>query len=332
MIISRSPLRVSLFGGGTDLPAWYVENGGLVINLAINKYNFITIRRLPEIFDYKYRVRYYQREETQSLDEIKHPVVREAIRWSNLTEGLDIVHHSDLPNRSGLGSSSSFTVGLLNAIYAYKGRYCTKKELANLAIDMEQNRLKEAVGSQDQIAAAFGGVNSIRFGGSNNFIVEPLNYTKAIQEDFENRIVIVFSGFARFAAPIEKKKIENIVRKKKEFSALGEICEHALKEFSKTTLNWNEICRLLNEQWNLKKSLADEVSNENLDSLVNKGLKLGAGGCKLLGAGGGGFMLFLVDPDNQDKFIKKMSVSHHAMKLRVDNVGSTIVYYSHQDE
>lgn len=329
MIISRTPLRVSLFGGGTDLPAWYNEEGGSVINLAINKYNFITVRKLPELFDYNYRIRYFKREETLKIKDIEHPSVRESLKWSKIKDGLDIVHHSDLPARSGLGSSSSFTVGILNTLFAFKGTYCTKKELANLAIDIEQNKINEAVGSQDQVSVAFGGINNIIFGGNDNFVVRPLNFNKDIQKELESRIVIVFSGFARFASPIEKKKIENIKSKFKELKFLREICDQALKEITNKKINWNEIASLLNQQWNLKKSLATGVSNNELDYLVDKGFKYGAIGSKLLGAGGGGFIMFLVDPEHQNKFIELMSQTHHSLKIRVDNVGSTIIYYSH---
>ena len=180
MIIIRTPYRISFFGGGTDYPDWYKYNKGSVISTTINKCSFLVLRKLPDIFDYKYRIRYYDRQETKTVDEIEIPVIREAIKYMGYEEGLDITHHGDLPNRTGIGSSSSFTVSLLHGLATLKNEQITKRELAAKAIHLEQNILKEAVGSQDQIAAAFGGLNRIEFGGNTDFTCYPLHLNQIL--------------------------------------------------------------------------------------------------------------------------------------------------------
>ena len=210
MIISRTPFRVSFFGGGTDYPAWYREHGGSVLSAAINKYCYITCRYLPPFFDYKHRVRYYQREEANSIDEIAHPSVRECLRFMEIDKGVDLVHHADLPAKSGLGSSSTFTVGLLHALYALNHEMPTKRDLALHAIRIEQDRMKESVGSQDQTAAAFGGLNRIEFGGPQEVLVQPIILPPARLERFEEHLMLFFTGLSRTASEVAKGQIEQI--------------------------------------------------------------------------------------------------------------------------
>ena len=210
MIISRTPFRVSFFGGGTDYPAWYREHGGSVLSAAINKYCYITCRYLPPFFEFKYRVRYYQREEANSIDQIAHPSVRECLRFMKIDKGVDLVHHADLPAQSGLGSSSTFTVGLLHALYALNHEMPTKRDLALNAIRIEQDRMKESVGSQDQTAAAFGGLNRIEFGGPQEVLVQPIILPPSRLERFEEHLMLFFTGLSRTASEVAKGQIEQI--------------------------------------------------------------------------------------------------------------------------
>ena len=216
MIISRTPFRISFFGGGTDYPVWYREHGGSVISTTINKYCFITARYLPPFFEFKNRIRYYQHEETQTTDEIQHPSVRECSKFLNFENGLEIVHNADLPAQSGLGSSSTFTVGLLNALYGLKNYMPTKRELALDAIHIEQNLIGESVGSQDQTAAAFGGLNKISFSQKDIIDVDSLIISNERRNELQNNLMLFFTGFSRTASDIAKKQIELTSQKEKD--------------------------------------------------------------------------------------------------------------------
>ena len=212
MIITRTPFRISFFGGGTDYPVWYKENGGAVISTTINKYCYISCRYLPPFFDHKYRIRYTSREETQNVSEIEHPSVRECIKFLNLEKGIEMVHTSDIPAQSGVGSSSAFTVGYINALYALKGKMMTKRQLASDAIHIEQDILKENVGSQDQVAAAFGGLNKIEFGGEKDFYVSPITIGKEKLDFLQDHLMLFFTGFSRNASDIaDETEIESVL-------------------------------------------------------------------------------------------------------------------------
>ena len=206
MIISRTPFRISFFGGGTDYPAWYKEHGGSVISTSINKYCFVTLRELPPFFDYKFRIRYYEREETQTIEEICHPSVRECLKYMNVKDGLEVVHHADLPAQSGLGSSSTFTVSMLHSLYAYQHEMPTKFQLAKSAIYVEQECINENVGSQDQTAAAFGGLNKIEFGGVREINVTPITISPDRLETFQDHFLLFFTGFSRNASDVAKEQ------------------------------------------------------------------------------------------------------------------------------
>ena len=327
MIISRTPMRISLFGGGTDFPSWYKENGGSVISGTINKYTFVNIRYLPPFFDFKYCIRYYKREETQNIQSIKHPTVRECLKLMNVKNGIEIIHNADLPAMSGLGSSSSFTVGLLNAINALYGKYISKKELAYNAIHIEQNILKEAVGSQDQVGASFGGFNKIDFLGE-DINVTPIIMDKKKLNKLETSFLLYFTGLQRKANKIEKSKINNLSKNKKDLTEMCELTNVAFNSINLNNKNFNEVGYLLNEQWKLKKSLSNLVSNTEIDNIYEKGLKAGALGGKLLGAGGGGFILFYVDDASKENVKMKLKNYLH-VPFRFDFTGSQIVYYSH---
>ena len=326
MIICRTPFRISFFGGGTDIPAWYKENGGAVISTTVDKYCYISCRRLPPFFEYKHRIVYSKYEHVNKIDEILHPAVRETFRFMNINEGLEIHHDGDLPARSGIGSSSSFTVGLLHVLYALKGKMITKKRLALEAIYIEQEMIKEHVGSQDQIAVAFGGFNTILFSGQHNIEVNPITLSKTRVQLFQDHLMLFFTGFSRFASEIEEAKIKQISNKKNELSLLHNMVEEAINILNREG-DIVDFGRLLHESWRLKKSLSDKVSTSHIDDIYETGIKNGAIGGKLLGAGGGGFMLFFVKPGDRDRLKQALGQLLH-VPFRFDTTGSQIIYYS----
>ena len=331
MIISRTPFRISFFGGGTDYPIWYEKHGGTVINTTINKYCFITARYLPTFFKYKHRIRYYKHEETQNIDEIKRPSVRECAKFLNIDKGLEIVHNADLPAQSGLGSSSTFTVGLLNTLHALQNYMPTKRELALEAIHVEQNLIGECVGSQDQTAAAFGGLNKITFDSTKNIDIEPIIIGKKRLTELQNNLMLFFTGFARNASDGARKQIEVTPQKERELHLMNEICGEGLERLTDSKVPLEQFGKLLNDQWKIKRSLTNKISNQAINEIYEAGINAGALGGKLLGAGGGGFMLFYVPKENQ-MFVKKALKSKLFVPFRFEVTGSKIIYYSHPED
>lgn len=328
MIISKTPYRISFFGGGTDYPVWYLENSGVVLSATINRYSWISLRNLPQFFEYKNRVRYHENETTLSISEIKHPSVRECAHFAGLQNGLDIVHYGDLPGRSGLGSSSAFTVGLLNAMYSLMKVTKSKLELANDAINVEQNLIKEYVGSQDQMATSVGGFNKIRFKQNGEITLEPINLHNSDQLYFEKHLLLCFSGQARSASEMAKKQIDVTKSKRHELKALCQLTEQAIIAFQQKNISIRDISEILNEQWKIKRSFTDLISNEKIDDLYKTGMAAGAYGGKLLGAGGGGFMLFIAPPCKHEK-IKSAIGDKMTVPLKFEYEGSTIVFNSY---
>tara|TARA_B100000787_G_C16168827_1_gene285325 strand:+ start:523 stop:1524 length:1002 start_codon:yes stop_codon:yes gene_type:complete len=326
MIISRTPFRISFFGGGTDYPEWYRENGGAVLSTSINKFSYITARYLPPFFDYKYRIRYYQREETNSIEDIQHPSVKQSLKFLKFTDNLDLVHHADLPARAGLGSSSTFTVGLLHAIYALQSKMVSKRQLAMNAINIEQNLIKESVGSQDQIAPAFGGFNKIEFGGINEFTVKPISVNPQRTKLLESNLMLFFTRFSRTASNIAAEQIKSIHKRKVELTEMHESVDQAI-EIMTSNQSMDDFGRLLGVQWKNKKKMTALVTNADIDEIYSKGIKAGATGGKLLGAGGGGFMLFYVPKDKQEQ-VKKDLKDLLYVPFAFDYTGSQIIYYS----
>lgn len=328
MIISRTPLRVSFFGGGTDYPIWYEKNGGMTLSATINKYAYITVRELPPFFDYKHVIQYYRKEEVNSLEEIKHPVVREAAKLLDIKKGIEMVYSADLPARSGLGSSSTFTVGFLNALYAFENKMVTKRELALNAINLEQNIIGEAVGSQDQTIAAFGGFNVIEFNKHKTFQVQEILISEKRLQSLEENLILCFTGFSRTAEKIAKFQIESTPYKEKELNMMIEIVNQAKEIINNNKTSMDELGKLLNEQWSLKKSLTKYISDPAIDDIYNTAINAGAIGGKLLGAGGGGFMLFYAKKENHEK-IKKSLNNKLIVPFRFEKTGSQIIYFSH---
>ncbi len=329
MIITRTPFRISFFGGGTDYPVWYKANGGAVINTSINKYCYITVRHLPPFFDFNYRVRYYHKEEVSAIDDIKHPSVRECLRFVQIEKGVEIVHTGDLPAQSGLGSSSTFTVGLLNALYALKNYMATKKELALNAIHIEQNLIRENVGSQDQTIAAFGGFNKIEFNGAKEIVVQPIITSPEKYEILQNHLLLFFTGYARDANKVAEAQIKETPQKTAELRQMMSIVDDAYNILRCRTGCIDDIGRLLHEQWQIKRSMTSKITNDQIDTIYTRGKKAGASGGKLLGAGGGGFMLFFADPERHTDIRKELNELTH-VPFRFDNTGSQIIYHTHE--
>ena len=329
MIICRTPFRVSFFGGGTDYPAWYKNNPGLTLSSTINKYSYLTVRRLPPFFDYQYRIRYFKQEFANEATQIEHPSVRECIKYLNIENGLEIVHNADLPAQSGLGSSSTFTVGLLHALQTLQHKMPTKRELALQAIDVEQNRIGEAVGSQDQTAAAFGGMNIIKFGPglTRHIDVSPLIVAEHRLEELQDHLLLCFTGFARTAATVAQVQIDATPDRAAELTKMHQLCEEAISILLDEATPLSVFGELLNEQWRMKRSLTDRISNEKIDEIYDVGMKNGAMGGKLLGAGGGGFMLFFA-PKSAHHKIKESLNEKMFVPIRFETTGSKIVYYS----
>ena len=324
MIISRTPFRVSFFGGGTDYPQWFKENKGAVLATTIDKYCYITCRYLPPFFDHNSRIIYSKMEHVKKVDEIDHPAVREVLKFLKIKEGVEIHHDGDLPARTGLGSSSSFTVGLLNALYALKGIMPTKERLAQEAIYIEQEKCKENVGCQDQALAASGGFNTIEFGGSDHLRIRKVTIAGEKLKLLEDHLMMFFTGFSRRASDIAAYQIQNIPKKKKELKAMYQMTVEAID-----ILNGKNILafgKLLNESWQLKRTLSDKISSLYIDELYQKARKAGAIGGKLLGAGGGGFILVFAPPERQPG-IRAALKNMLEIPFKFESLGSQIIFY-----
>ncbi|MBF0518750.1 MAG: kinase [Nitrospirae bacterium] len=333
MVISRTPHRISFFGGGTDFPNWYLNYGGKVIGASVDKYSYITCRYLPPFFNHKYRISYSKIEIANHITEILHPSVRESLKYTieelkyfTHDTSFEIHHVGDIPARSGMGSSSSFTVGFLNALYALTGRLVTKKRLFTEAIHIEQNLIKESVGSQDQVWAACGGLNLITFEVNGEILVKPIIMQKQKIKSFEGKFLLFFTGISRFATDIESSKIQNIHNKKAELKTMLELVDEAYSIITSERDDFTDFGKLLNETWLLKKKLSDKVSNTEIDTLYKNAIKSGAVGGKLLGAGGGGFMLFYVEPEHHEN-VKAALSNYLNVPFNFDFSGSQIIVY-----
>ncbi len=326
MIICRTPFRVSLFGGGTDHPAWYLNHGGSVLGTTINKYCYLGVRLLPPFFEYKHRVVYSKIELVNKISEIDHPSVRAVMGEMDIQRGLEIHHDGDLPARSGLGSSSSFTVGLLNVLHAFRGEMISSKMLAQEAIRIEQDVIQEAVGSQDQIWAAYGGINRINFSHDGSFDVQPVIIDPERRKALNDHMMLFFTGFARTASVVEAEKIAHLKDHKTQLRALGAMVDEGMQILQNRNGDVREIGELLNEAWRLKKEMSDKVSTSAIDEIYDAALDAGALGGKLLGAGGGGFLLLFVEPEKQAKVRERLSDLTH-VSIKIGSPGSRIVVY-----
>lgn len=326
MIITRTPFRVSLFGGGSDYPAWYRQHGGSVLGFAINRYCYISVRRLPPFFDHKHRIVYSYIENVKELSEIKHPVVRAVLTEMGIREGLEIHHDGDLPARSGLGSSSSFTVGLLHALHALAGRYRGQRELADEAIHVEQDVIKENVGSQDQILAAYGGFNRVNFHCDGGYEVAPVILRRDRLRELQSHFMLIFSGLSRYASEIAAEQIANFDRHTRQVHRMMSLVNEAVDVLGGPNRDLREIGELLHETWMLKRELATSVSTPAIDGLYEAARSAGAIGGKLLGAGGGGFVLLFVEPAKQPA-VRRALKELIEVDFKIEGAGTRVVVY-----
>jgi len=326
MIISRTPHRISFFGGGTDYPSWYRENGGKVLGAAIDKYCYISCRELPPFFKHRHRIAYSRVETVKEMDEIQHPSVKETLKYMNIGYGLEIHHDGDIPARSGMGSSSAFTVGLLKALHAIEGRIISKESLYREAIHIEQDLIKENVGSQDQVWAACGGLNTIEFMRSGGIAVKPIIMEGDRLKLFESKFMLFFTGISRNASEIAGEQIQNTARNKAELREMQGLVDEAERILTSENGDFNGFGRLLDSTWKLKRRLSRKISSNEIDAVYETAVRNGAIGGKLLGAGGGGFILFYVEPEERQRLKEALSGYLH-IPFRFEFNGSEIIVY-----
>ena len=332
MIITKTPYRVSFFGGGTDYPGWFQEHGGAVLATSIGHYCYIHGRVLPPFFEYKYRVVWSKIEQINKLNDIEHPVIREALKWMKFKFGMEIHHNGDLPARSGLGSSSSFSVGMLNMLHSLDSKSVTKAELAKEAIFLEQSILNETVGIQDQIITSHGGLNKVEILSSGEYKLKPIILSKQRATMFEDRILLFYTGVSRFASDIAKKQVLAIPKNKTNLHEMQKLVDIASDILSNEG-DLDDFGRLLDQTWQLKKGLESSISANFVDDIYSKAIKAGALGGKLLGAGGGGFIIFYATPDNKQSVLNALS-ELLIVPFKIDYTGSEVMYsqsqtYSH---
>lgn len=325
MIITKTPFRMSFFGGGTDMESFFNEHGGAVLSTTFDKYCYVNVRHLPPFFEYKTELSYAKTERVVSTDEIVHPAIRNAMKMLDMRE-IRLTYEADLPARSGLGTSSSFAVGMLNAFYALKGKYADKRKLADEAIYLERVLCEEAGGWQDQIAAAFGGLNRINF-YAGGYEVLPVIISPERKKMLNQNLMMFFTGFTRFSS--EMQKVNNVTAKDKtaqllEMLALVDDAEKVLVD-SKSDLD--DFGRLLDHTWKLKRQTGSKISTNSIDELYEKGIKAGALGGKLLGAGGGGFLVFYVTPDKQIAVREAMKDLLY-VPFEFENGGTRVIHYT----
>ncbi len=325
MIISRTPFRVSFFGGGTDYPMWFREHTGAVLATTINKYCYITCRWLPPFFSHTSRIVWSRIELVKDREEIQHPAVREVLNFLDIREGVELHHEGDLPARTGLGSSSAFTVGVLNALYGLNGVMAGREQLAREAIHIEQDRLKEHVGCQDQVMAAFGGFNRIDFWGERNFRVSPIMITADRLELLQSHLMLFFTGLSRDASEIAADQISAIPQRVQELKAMHQMVDEAIRILNGSG-DLVEFGLLLEESWKLKRGLSDKISTPHIDALYEAAREAGCVGGKLLGAGGGGFLLLFVQPEQQER-VRRGLKGLLEVPFRFETVGAQVVFY-----
>jgi D-glycero-alpha-D-manno-heptose-7-phosphate kinase len=330
MVISRTPFRVSFFGGGTDYPAWYRTHGGSVLGATINKYCYLSARYIPPFFEHRIRVVYSAIESCRTVAEIKHPAVREVLRHLDITRGLEIHHDGDLPARSGMGTSSSFTVGLLHALYALKGVMPSKQQLAQEGIHIEQDVLRETVGSQDQVLAAYGGLNHVTFLPNGGISVRPVTITPARMDELNTHLMLFYTGIQRTASQIAATYVTEIDVRRRQLRVIKDLVEEAIEILH----GGHDIVgfgHLLHEAWQVKRSLSQHVSSTEVDGLYAAALDAGAIGGKLTGAGGGGFLLLFVPPERRVAVREALGNLIH-VPFRFEFSGSQIIHFDPEED
>ncbi|MEE0819963.1 GHMP family kinase ATP-binding protein [Catenibacterium sp.] len=326
MIITKTPFRMSFFGGGTDMEDYFKENGGAVLSTTFDKYCYVNVRHLPKFFDYNTELSYSKIERVTNVEDIQHPAIREAMKMLDMHE-IRLTYEADLPARSGLGTSSSFAVGMLNAFYALKGKYADKKKLADEAIYLERVLCNEAGGWQDQIAASFGGFNRINF-GPDGYEVLPLIISPERKKRLNDNLMMFFTGFTRFSSDVQKaNSATSPDDKKMMLKKMKNLVDEAEAILVNDEKDLDDFGRLLDTTWKLKRQTGGSVSTNSIDALYDKGIKAGALGGKLLGAGGGGFLVFYVQPDKQDS-VKKAMLDLMYIPFEFENGGTQVIHYT----
>lgn len=326
MIITKTPFRMSFFGGGTDMEEYFQKNGGAVLSTTFDKYCYVNVRHLPRFFDYSTELSYSKTERVTKVNDIEHPAIREAMKMLDMHE-IRLTYEADLPARSGLGTSSSFAVGMLNAFYALKGKYADKKKLADEAIYLERVLCNEAGGWQDQIAASFGGFNRINF-TSDGYEVLPLIISPERKKRLNQNLQMYFTGFTRFSSEIQKANASSDSENKKNMlKKMHELVDDAEQILVDNNRNLDDFGKLLDLTWTLKRQTGSSVTTNSIDELYKKGIKAGALGGKLLGAGGGGFLLFYVQPEYQES-VKRAMKDLMYIPFEFENGGTRVIYYS----
>lgn len=325
MIITKTPFRMSFFGGGTDMPTFFNEYGGSVISTTFDKYCYVNVRHLPRFFEYSTEISYSKTERVQSVDQIIHPAVRNAMKLLDMHE-LRLTYEADLPARSGLGTSSSFAVGMLNAFYALKGKYADKKKLSDEAIYLERVLCAEAGGWQDQIAAAYGGLNRIDF-SNNSYEVRPIIISPKRKQELNDNLLMYFTGFTRFSSEIQKANQVTAAQKTAQLKEMLSLVDEAECLLVDSSTDLDEFGRLLDHTWKLKRQTGSKVSTSDIDILYEKAIQAGALGGKLLGAGGGGFLIFYVQPNYQSSVRWAMRDLMN-IPFAFENGGTQVIHYT----
>ena len=323
MIITKTPFRMSFFGGGTDMPAFFNEYGGAVISTTFDKYCYVNVRHLPRFFDYSTELSYSKTERVTDVNDIQHPAIREAMKFLDMHE-IRLTYEADLPARSGLGTSSSFAVGMLSAFYALKGKYADKNKLAKEAIYLERELCNEAGGWQDQIAASYGGLNRINF-SADGFTVDPIIISTERKREFNRNLMLFFTGFTHFSSEVQATI--NVADKTKQRLEMLALVDEAQNILTDKNTDLNEFGRRLDTTWKLKRQTGAKVSTDSIDVLYDKGMKAGALGGKLLGAGGGGFLLFYVEPDKQ-KYVRDALADLMYVPFEFENGGTRVIHFT----
>lgn len=325
MIITQTPFRMSFFGGGTDFSGFYNEHGGAVLSTTFDKYAYVTVRHLPPFFDYRTHLTYSKEEKVNSIEEIKHPAIRNAMQWLDMHK-IRMTYEADLPARSGLGTSSSFAVGMLEAFYALKGKYADKRKLADDAIYLERTLCAEAGGIQDQIAASFGGFNRIDF-SRDGYTVRPVIMNRERKEELNSQLMLFFTGFSRFSSDIQKGTEKSMKDKTSQLIEMYHLVDEAEKILTDKNISLDEFGKLLDYTWKLKRGISGGISTDSIDEQYAKAMNAGALGGKLLGAGGGGFLLFYVPLEKQAD-VKNALKDQMYVPFKFENDGTKIIYYS----
>lgn len=329
MIITQTPFRMSFFGGGTDMESFFIKHGGAVLSTTFDKYCYVNVRHLPRFFDYSTELSYSRTERVTSIDDIEHPAIRNAMKMLDMHE-IRLTYEADLPARSGLGTSSSFAVGMLNAFYALKGKYANKKKLADEAIYLERVLCEEAGGWQDQIAASFGGFNRINFNTDGTYDVLPVIISPERKKNLNDNLMMFFTGFTRFSSDVQKANAgtkETQEAKEKRYLEMLSLVDKAERILTDKNTDLDNFGRLLDHTWKLKKQAGSAVSTNSIDALYEKGMQAGALGGKLLGAGGGGFLVFYVQPEYQEA-VKEAMKELMYIPFRFEDGGTRVIHYT----